>query len=264
MLKFKKIKGLQIKPLHKPTIRVVEILSFIAQKQNGANLTQISDELMLPKSTISPILKTLVDKKFIHLQNLKYKIGVNSFKIGSKFLDNLNVIDMIKSHMQTIVNECNEICQLGILDNCDVVYIAKVDPIQPIQLSSSVGNTLPANCTALGKILLSAFDDEQIQNLYQNGLSKLTQKSITNMQVFLSHVKQIKHQQFAFETGESNPQIQCLAVPLFCNNGILAAMSVSIPLFRSNAKLIEKIKSLLIFHSKIISQKLSHFDISIV
>lgn len=219
---------------------------------------------MLPKSTISPILKTLLEEKMIQNHNLKYKIGMNAFKMGHKFLDSLNIVDIIKSHMQIVVKECNEICQLGILDNKDVVYVAKVDPAQPIQLSSSVGNTLPASCTALGKILLSNFSSDEIKELYKDGLDKITDKSIVDMDLFLEQISCIKEQGFAFERGESNPQIECIAVPIFGKDKIIAAMSVSIPFFRSSSDLIKKIKSILIYQSAQISQKITHLEANVL
>lgn len=219
---------------------------------------------MLPKSTISPILKTLLEEKIIQMNAFRYKIGVNSFKIGNKFIDGLNIIDTIKAHMQVVVNKCNEICQLGILDNKDVVYIAKVDPVQPIQLSSSVGNTLPANCTALGKILLSSLNHDEIKTLYKNGLDKITQKSVVNMDLFLKQISCIKEQGFALERGESNPQIECIAVPIYAKDKLIAAMSVSIPIFRSSKNLIKKIKSQLLYQSSQISQEISILDVNTI
>lgn len=265
MLKFTKIitKGSDIETLHKPTKRVVDILIYVAKIKNGCNLTEISRVLGLPKSTISPILKTLNELKLIqqNKDNLKYTIGINTFKVGNQFLSDLNIIDIIKFHMRTIVKECNEICQLGILDGTDVVYIAKVDSAQPIKLTSSVGKALPAHCTALGKILLSSYNNKELKDLYENGFESLTNKSITDIEILLKQVNNIRKTNFAYETGESNPQIECLAVPIFSKNKIFASMSVSIPLFRSNNKLFNKIKSILLRESKKISFELSKIDI---
>ncbi|WKK92384.1 hypothetical protein Q0Y04_20785 [Clostridioides difficile] len=41
--------------------------------------------------------------------------------------------------MTNIVNSCSETCQLGILDNNEVLYIGKVDSPEPIRLISYVG-----------------------------------------------------------------------------------------------------------------------------
>lgn len=68
--------------------------------------------------------------------------------------------------MKAIVNQCAEICQFGILEHSDVLYLAKVDSPEPIRLSSSIGKRLPAYCTSLGKALLCEFSKEELQELY--------------------------------------------------------------------------------------------------
>lgn len=256
-------KGFTIETLHKPTKRVLDILTYIANTQKGSNLTEISLELNIPKSTISPILKTLLELKFIQQdkENLKYIIGIKSFKVGNSFLDNISIMDVIKSHMRNIVKQCNEICQLGFLEGKDVVYIAKVDPAQPIKLSSSVGKTLPANCTALGKILLSSLSNEELKELYAKGLPSLTKKSINNIETLIKQINDIRKSNFAYETGESNSQIQCLAVPIFNQNKIIASMSVSIPIFRSNKAVFNKIKNILLKESEQISKEINRLDV---
>lgn len=68
----------------------------------------------------------------------------------------------INSEMHAVVNECNEVCQLGILDDAWVLYVDKVQGDQTVQLVSKVGTRLPAICSALGKALLHKHRDEEI------------------------------------------------------------------------------------------------------
>jgi DNA-binding IclR family transcriptional regulator len=42
----------------------------------------------------------------------------------------------INSEMHAVVNECNEVCQLGILDDAWVLYVDKVQGDQTVQLVS--------------------------------------------------------------------------------------------------------------------------------
>lgn len=85
--------------------------------------------------------------------------------------------------MTNIVNSCSETCQLGILDNNEVLYIGKVDSPEPIRLISYVGKKIPANCTGLGKALLCDFDKEKLISLYPDGL-KVLQKNQLQILMF--------------------------------------------------------------------------------
>lgn len=71
--------------------------------------------------------------------------------------------------MEEVVARCRETCQLGVLDQGNILYLEKVDSPQAIRLISRVGDRLPANATALGKALLSGLSDEEVRTLYAAG-----------------------------------------------------------------------------------------------
>lgn len=233
---------------HKPTERVLDILELLASNPEGLSLTEISNLIQSPKSTIHPILQTMSKRKFIYLNKStsKYTIGISSYCIGTSYSNEMNVLDFIKSQMQYIVDHSNEICQLGILDKSEVLYIAKVDSDNPIRLVSSVGKRLPAYCTALGKALLIDKNIEEIKGLYPDGLKPYTDNTITNFDVLYKEVVDCRKNNFAFEQSEINDYSSCIAVPLINNSRAIASLSVSIPTFRIDDKKIEVIKSLLL------------------
>lgn len=54
-----------VEKLHNPTLRVVKILELVNNYEDGISLVDISKQLSIPKSTLSPILKTLEITNFL-------------------------------------------------------------------------------------------------------------------------------------------------------------------------------------------------------
>ena len=50
--------------MHNPTLRVMEILNLLCQSDGPMRLSEISRELNMPKSTLLPILQTLVSGQY--------------------------------------------------------------------------------------------------------------------------------------------------------------------------------------------------------
>ena len=96
--------------LHNPTKRVIDILNIISKNSDKLTFSNISKNLEIPKSTLSPILKTLVELEVLNLDPISqtYATGLGAFQIGQSYLKNLNGLDIIKSHMTTITNSCNK------------------------------------------------------------------------------------------------------------------------------------------------------------
>lgn len=235
---------------HKPTERVLHILTLLAAHPEGLSLTQITEFLHIPKSTLSPILQEMVQEKFLQLQdNSKlYSIGISSYCIGAAYEHEKTLIPYIKSIMKDITKEINEICQVGILDGADVLYILKEDASisQTIKIISYIGKKLPAYCTALGKALLCDYTLPQLQALYPNPLVQQTKNTITDLHMLYEQLQSVKQTHIAVEQEEVTYQLCCFAVPIALTHTHNYAMSISMPLFRATEEKKELAKHLLL------------------
>lgn len=250
---------------HRPTSRVLDILELLSSSTEGYTLTEIADAINTPKSSIFPVVHTLNQRRFISInkQTSKYIIGINTFAVSSCYLKNLDVLDLIKEEMRHIVDEGLETCQLGVLDKGEVLYIAKIDSLEPIRLISSVGNRLPAYCTALGKALLCDYSSSKLRNLYPNELKSFTKNTITNIDVLYEQLNTIHETSIAMECEESTQHIKCIAVPVRKDNIIVLSISVTIPTFRETPEKIELVKKLLIQSKNKIEILLKNLNIDI-
>lgn len=234
---------------HRPTARVLDILELLASTNDGYTLTEIANAIDAPKSTILPIIHTLCDRNFLVLNNStsRYIIGINAFMVGSACVKNMDILSLLKSEMQHIVDATSETCQLGILVNGrDVLYLIKIDSPEPLRLVSFVGKQLPAYCTAIGKALISQYSLEQLQQVYPDGLKPMTANTITDVAALYNELKGIRKTGIASEVGESNVDSQCLSVPLKKDHHIVAAISVSTPIYRATPEKIALIKEQLL------------------
>lgn len=219
---------------HRPTSRVLDILQLLSTSKEGYTPTEISIAINVPKSTITPILRTLLQRKFITLNkdSGKYVIGIAAFVVGYAALPNLNLLELIKGGMKKIVTKTSETCQLGILVDGDVLYIAKEESPEPIRLISFVGNRLPAYATGIGKALLSAYSLSELKSLYPLPLQTMTPYTVKDIDTLFHELEISKRQNFFIEKEENSLGIICLSVPLIYQGKIVAAISVSIPKFR--------------------------------
>ncbi|MEY7998779.1 IclR family transcriptional regulator [Clostridium sp. Mt-5] len=223
---------------HKPTERVLNILNFLSISPKKLTLTEISEAINVPKSTLYPIMQTMLERNFVSLEknSLKYSIGISAFCIGtSLYSRNKYMIEFIQKIMKDIVGNIDETCQMGVLDGNNVLYVLKEDPVKDmdIRLISRVGKRIPAYCTALGKALLSQHKIEEIKSLYPDGLKAITKNTITDFNVLENQLKKIRETNVALEVEEVTKFLRCYAVPLTSKGRIMGAVSISIPTFRA-------------------------------
>lgn len=233
---------------HRPTLRVLEVLELLSQNDEGYILSEISSILSIPKGSLHPIIQTLQDKHYIGYDRntQRYSIGLKCYEVGNKYLSQMNVLDEIRDIAKKVVAECKETCHFAILNEKDVIYLLKEESNETIRMVSSIGKRIPAHSTAIGKALLSGFTVKQLEDLYSGGLSRITENTITDIHELCRQIEEVRKGKVAFESEESSLNVTCIAVPIEKDGNVVAAMSVSVPVFRATDEKKEQIRQILL------------------
>lgn len=243
---------------HKPTLRTLSILEFISAGDRSYSLSEISRALGISPSTLFPIIHTLREKKYLNFdkKTQTYSLGLRLFEIGSR-IQNSHAYNAIMDIINEVVEKCDETCHFGVLDHGDVLYLAKADSTNPIRMFSKIGKRMPAYGTAIGKALLKQFTFEELKALYPEGLKPLTANTIN---CFDELYRQICSSDiFMYENEESNDSIRCIAIPLYQEKTVVAALSVAIPVYRYEEKKAREIERTLKEASVRFSQEIPDF-----
>ena len=220
---------------HRTTARILDIFEQVSISEEGLTLTALAQRLSAPKSSLFPIVHTMEERRYL-IQDYgtgRYQIGPGALILGASFSARKGM-EPVFDVMRQVVAVCQETCQFGILDRGEVFYVAKEDSPQAIRMISRVG-------TALGKALLSGHTDQEVRGLYPEGLPKLSQRTITDMDELLDQLRAIREGAVATEWEESTDQLACWAVPLRKDGRVFAALSVSIPVFRCGEEKIAQV-----------------------
>jgi DNA-binding IclR family transcriptional regulator len=242
--------------LHNPTLRVLQIFDAVYNSVDGLTFAEISRRTDIAKGTLHPIVMTLLHEGFLQNFGSRIAIGKNCFKLGYAYVHSLNYLNILKPHMRDIMAACDEICQLGILDGGDVLYVEKTEPNQAIRIESSAGKTIAAYATALGKCLLSGLTNAEIVELYPGEFIKYTVRTTPDLEALFLQLAAVRTAGYAHERGETNIDIECLAVPIKIADKVLASISVSLPIFRSTPEKIQQILAVLKLHTELIEKEL--------
>jgi DNA-binding IclR family transcriptional regulator len=103
-----------------------------------------------------------------------------------------------------------------------------------LQLSNRTGTTRPAHATALGKVLLAALPPQDLaQFLAGIELRRLTPKTIVGREALLRELEEVRKRGIAFDDGEFDAEVRCVAVPVYDFAGRVAgAIGISGPIWR--------------------------------
>ena len=231
----------------KTILRVFDILESIGQEPNGLGLAEISEKISLPKSTVHRIISALQERQYIResYSNGKYLLGYQVLNLAKSCLDAIDILKNAHPYLEAINKEFNETVILGVLDNNNfrIIYLDKIDTSHSLRLVSHIGERAPVHCTALGKAILSKFNEAEIREKFKDyELRKFTENTITDLDILIKNLKEINQMGYTIDREEYKPHVSCIAAPIcgFLEQPI-AAISVSIPTTRFSEERMEQI-----------------------
>jgi len=247
---------MKLSSVHK-TLQVIEALE---KHPEGLSLSELSRSIDFSKSTIHHILRTLLPYNYIHqnLDDKKYSLGFRFIEIGKNILKTIDIRQVANNYLNKLCKEAKETVHLSILQGRVVIFLERISPPEGFSLPINIDITAEPHTYAGGKIFLSGLSPEEIKGVY-NGrpLKKITNKTITSKSRLLEEIETVRKQGYALDDEEFYEGLRCVAAPIKAGGKIVAALSISGPIFSMTMEKINKILiGLLVETAKEISSKI--------
>ncbi|MFE0736882.1 IclR family transcriptional regulator [Streptomyces sp. NPDC058855] len=219
--------------------RAFDILELFLQGDGTLSAPEITRRLRLPRTTTHELVTTLAARNYLMPvpdQPGRYRLGVRTYQLGSRYAEELDLAAEGRQVAQEVAETCGETVHVALLEDMDVIYIAKVDSTHAVRMVSAAGRRLPAHCTAVGKMLLATLPEAELEaRLDGRELTAMTPNSLTDPDALRAALAEIRILGVAVEQRESNPDVSCVAAPVRDRGGrVVAALSVSVPVHRWN------------------------------
>jgi IclR family KDG regulon transcriptional repressor len=216
--------------------RAFAILEEVARHREGIGLADLSKQVALHNSTTFHLARTMVSLGYLRQEkeSKRYRIGRPLFALAASALDEIEMVNVATPVLEDLSRISGESSHFAVRMGDSVVVIARTSGSGAFQLTDRVGVVRPAHCTALGKIILASLRPDQLQRfLARVELVPSTAKSITKPSVLLREIEEIRTSGIAFDDGEFNAEVRCIAVPVMDFTGqVVGALGISGPVWR--------------------------------
>ena len=210
-------------------VRLLERLS--RPGATGTTLTELAADLDLPISSLHHTLATLRSRGWVEQDDTgRYLLGPASILITRWWESTEQLTRLVRPALEAISARTAETVHLGRLSGTNVIYLDKVEPDRPVRVISQVGRAVPAATTAMGRALLAARAQggaevwaRSVPDAAPNLLQRLTEET-----------DRLRTHGYAVEIEENEAGIACVAVPVLLDGRPRAAVSVTLPVERSD------------------------------
>ncbi len=239
--------------------RALRIIDCFGDGSAEMGISGIAHKAGLHKATAHRIVSTLVRHRYLEraADGQKYRLGIGLVSLGFVALRRADVRREAMPVMSELAGRLNETCDLSVYNQGEVYFIEVVQGRRALKVAASVGNRLPAHCTASGKLFLASLPEEELEALLRQPLASYTTKTNTSPERLRAEVEATRRRGSAIDDEEMEEGVCAVAAPIRNQTGIVvAAIGMPGPTNRMTPDRIARIAAALLEAADAISQRM--------
>jgi IclR family transcriptional regulator, pca regulon regulatory protein len=223
--------------------RGLSVIKTFGDDAPSLTLSEVAARVDLSRATARRILWTLHRLGYVRTDGRTFALAVRTLDLGYAYLSSMNLWEAAQPYMEEVAEQVRESCSASVLDDTEIVYVARVPTHRIMSITLGIGTRLPAHATSMGRVLLAGLLPADLHAWIRRAkLERLTERTVVNPKRLLHIVETSRRRGFATVDQELEQGLRSIAVPVHDASGaVAAAVNVSAHASRvSNAALVRK------------------------
>jgi IclR family transcriptional regulator, pca regulon regulatory protein len=202
--------------------RGLAVLGCFTPERPMLGITDIADKLGMSKSTTHRYASTLASLGYLEQgpASPKYRLGLRAADLGLSALNSVGLREHAHPYLEQLRRRSSYTVNIAVLEDTEIRLLDRVRSFRgnraEIDLGLRPGSTLPAYCTAMGKLLLAYLpENEQRERIAgMAGLTKCAPNTITSKSALRKELAQIRNADLVVNDGELAFELRSIAAPV--------------------------------------------------
>lgn len=222
--------------------RGLEVIRSFSATAPQQTLSEVAAQTGLTRAGARRILLTLQTLGYVETDGRQFRLTPRILDLGFAYLSSLPIWNLAEPVMEDLVEEVRESSSAAVLDGLDVVYVLRVPTHKIMRTNLGVGSRLPACWTSMGRVLLAALPDDELQaRLAAHPLQRWTEHTTTDVPTLLTRIRQARQQGWCLVNQELEEGLISIAAPLTNRTGqTVAALNISGQANRTSAEVMQE------------------------
>ena len=191
----------------------------------------------LDRAAARRCLLTLTELNYADFDGKNFSLTPRILRLGTSCLATLPLPRIVQPMLDKLSTEIGQSTSVSILDNGEIVYVARAAQQRLMSINLMPGSRLPASCTSMGRVLLASLSDAEVRKILKDRPPrKRTLKTVTSPEKLLQLVRRIRTEGYAIVDQEIEIGLRSIAVPLYDSRGrTVAALNVGVAAVQDSA-----------------------------
>ncbi|MDQ6522927.1 IclR family transcriptional regulator [Nocardioides sp. LHD-245] len=208
--------------------KVFDLLHAFNTNNRVMTLSELARASGLPKSTVHRLIARLIDLGAVEPHRSGYVVSVEMLSLATNTPAG-GMRDAALPFMAALHRWSGHSVQLAVLRQFDVVLLETITAPDSPGPPGTLGSRIPANCTALGKVLLSREHLDDLEAFLPRPMPMRTRFSVTEVDPLVIELRKARTSGIAYDREESQLNLASAAVPIVIRDYAVGALAVSHP-----------------------------------
>ena len=205
----------------------LRVLESFGSDRPRQSITEVAASTGLDRATARRCLLTLHEMGYADYDGKFFTLTPRGLRLGTGALAALPLPQIVQPWLDQLSEQIGQSCSVAILDDTEIVYVARAAQRRVMSIGLLPGSRLPAHCTSMGRVLLAAMPDADASAVIErSNLSPRTVHSRTTADEVMAEVAKARSQGWALADQEVELGLRSLAVPVLDTRGrVVAALN---------------------------------------
>jgi DNA-binding IclR family transcriptional regulator len=211
--------------------RALDIFELLAASKIGLTLSDLSNALGVPKSSVHYLLNSLRNRGYVHRNETtkRFLLGLKILTLSNAALSGIELRREAAPYLRRLMEKSGLTVHLAVLEGDEAVLVERIEPPSAPRVATWIGKRMDLHCTGVGKAILAYLPDEDFDRMVrEHGFTRYNENTLVSRRRLVEEVARIRKLGYALEDEEGEIGFRCIGCPIFNREGrITAAISVA-------------------------------------
>jgi IclR family pca regulon transcriptional regulator len=207
-------------------IAVIRSFSAEAPRQTVSDVSRTTG---LTRAACRRLLLTLTELGYARSDGRHFELTPAVLDIGYSYLASMRLDEIAQPYIEQLSEQLGESSSVSVLDDTDIIYIARVPTKRIMNVAIGLGSRFPAYQTSMGRALLAELPDAQILEIFnRSSRQRVTERTVSDGPALLASISVIRRDGWSLIDQELEAGLRSIAAPVRDRHGrAVAAINVS-------------------------------------
>jgi IclR family pca regulon transcriptional regulator len=222
--------------------RGLAVVRAFSDQRRTLTIAQISQKTGIPRAAVRRCLHTLRQLGYAGAEMNNFSLKPKILTLGYSYLSSTPLTVSAQPYLNNISRTLNESCSLAVLDENEILYVARAATSRVMSVALNTGSRLPAYCTSLGRVMLANLPDHELKRYLETvKLRAYTDRTVVSARRLKEILLEVRAAGFAIIDEELEVGLRSIAVPVRGASGnVVAALNVGAQSIRVSKRQMEE------------------------